>query len=350
MRPILLLAPLALWTSVAIAEGSIESCTKAPVPVRCVLDLAQKESQRITAPLARFPAAAKILNAAAKAVLQAPLAEQLAAKAASDSDLDPSIRLDLLIALHDYRTAFGQSDAGTRLQALALYLDLVERSVGSARLSLMLTACGALDLPEPLAVEWQPMIDHGCTPSFLDETPLPGETDQLMSLLLAPIVFYRDDENEAFEVSIDRAHATIRDMDEQMDGKSDAARGGWQQLKAGIYLLHGSSFADLGDLLRTRLSAAAAYAAILAAEEITDTTLAEDRAAVAALLARAEQPGTAEQILDETTKLVDSDETRQQIPPPTRVGFLTQLVELLAEELSGFTCPDPGDAGSQPPI
>ncbi|HEY5761740.1 MAG TPA: hypothetical protein VIS73_00885 [Rhodocyclaceae bacterium] len=350
MRAIALIALLAILSEVAHAQAPVASCANTPLPARCLLDLAQRESQRVTAPSARYQALAKLLNAAATAALSLPVTAESAARAIEANFLDDANRLDLLMALQNYRTRFPESGAETRLAALALYLGLAENGVGSARLSLMLTACGVLELPEPLATQWQPMVDHGCTPAFLDETTLPGDTDRLMGILLAPIVFYREDEAEAFEAAVDRAHATVRDMDGQMEDKPDATRAAWQQLKAGMYLLHGASFADFGDLLRTRLSAAASYAAVLAAEEIGGIVLAEERASVAALLMRAEQRSTAEQILDETTQLIDDDPGHQRVPAAGRVGFLTALVELLAGEAESLFCPEPDAADSQPAV
>ena len=350
MRAFALIAALAILSEVAHAQTPISSCANTPLPARCLLDLAQRESQRVTAPSARHQALAKLLNASATAALALPAAAESASRLVEARQLDDANRLDLLMALQNYRTRFPESGAETRLAALALYLGLAEHALGSARLSLMLTACGVLELPEGLAQQWQPMVDHGCTPAFLDETTLPGDTDRLMGILLAPIVFYREDESEAFEAAVDRAHATVRDMDTQMEDKPDSPRAAWQQLKAGMYLLHGASFAGFGDLLRTRLSAAASYAAVLAAEEIGEVVLAEERASVAALLMRAEQRATAEQILDETTKLIDDDPGHQRVPAAGRVGFLTALVELLAGEIESLFCPEPGDAESQPEI
>lgn len=350
MRVLALIAVLTALPDAALAQSTIEGCARATIPTRCLLDLAQRESQRITAPVPRYQALSKLLNAAAAAALTLPSAADASTAALAEQLLDDSNRLDLLMATHNYRQVFPFRGDSTRLQALALYLNLADAGVGSARLSLMLTACGVLDLPERLAEAWQPMVDHGCTPAFLEETSLPRDTDRLMSLLLAPMVFYREDESEAFEAAMDKAHAAVRDMDEQMEDKPDDARAAWQQLKAGMYLLHGASFADVGDLLRARLSAAAAYAAVLAAEEIGDVVLAEERASVATLLMRAEQSATAEQILDETTGFIDNDMTHLRVPAANRVGFLTALIEMLASEAESLECPEPDSGADQPAV
>jgi hypothetical protein len=350
MRALALFAVLTALPHAALAQSTVEACARSTLPTRCLLDLAQRESLRITAPVPRYQALAKLLNSAASAALSLPPSAESAAAALQEQLLDDPNRLDLLMALQNYQQVFPAVGDSTRLQALALYLKLADGTVGSARLSLMLTACGVLELPERLAGAWQPMVDHGCTPAFLEETTLPGDTDRLMGILLAPIVFYREDESEAFEAAVDRSHATVREMDEQMEDKPDDARAAWQQLKSGMYLLHGASFADFGDLLRTRLSAAAAYAAVLAAEEIGDVVLAEERAGVAALLMRAEQTATAEQILDETTRFIDADNTHQRVPAANRVGFLTALIEMLASDPEPLECPEPGTGDDQPAI
>jgi hypothetical protein len=349
MRLPALIAVLALIPTPAAASGSLADCAASAFPTRCLIEIATREQQRITVPGQRSHALARVLNAAAVARLTLAASADAGERALAEGGFDDWHRLDLLMAVHNYRRSRATADEATRLRALALYHHLAETSAGSARLSLMLTACGVADLPAELAKEWQVLADHGCTPAFLDETALPADTDRLMALLLAPIVFYREDESEAFEAAIDRAHAAALDMDTQMEGKPADVRAAWQQLKAGMYLLHGTSFIDAGDPLRARLSAAASYAAILAAEEIGTSLMGEERAGVAGLLMRTGQTATAEQILDETTRAIDADGGRQRIPAKVRVGFVTALIELLAEGTEPLECPIPGE-GEQPAV
>lgn len=334
---LLLLLPLVARS----ADRPLADCLDSDASPGCLLALAHKESQRITAPAPRYQALAKLLNAAAVTGVPLPAALAAGAGALGEGALDDAHRLDLLMGLHNYRRRHGGEPGKERLQALALYHHRAETTAGSARLGLMLVACGVGQWPTEIAEDWQPMADHGCTPGFLEETELRSDTDRLMGVLLAPIVFYRDDEAESFEAAIDRAHAAAAEMDAQMSDKPDDARAAWQQLKAGMYLLHGDSFLLGGDLLRGRLSAAAAYAAVLAGEEIAGTLLAEERAAVAGLLVRAEQGATAEQIVDETVRVIDDDRGRAQVPSFNRVGFLTALAELLAETAEQLFCPAP---------